>query len=332
MELRRLRYFLRIAAEGSLGKASRALGIAQPALGRQVQLLESELGIKLFQRVARGMLLTEEGEYLKEALEHPLQLIDIALQSVRSYATRIEVALTLGLPPVLAQLLGARLLKRLRAEMPNLLLRVVEGDSPRLAADISRGIIDIALIVDVTPDSRAFRAVVLAEPLMLVGRPGSLPTDRGPLPFEALGNLPLVLPGPQTSLRAKLARAGAGKEAVIHVALEIDSLSLTKQAVAAGAGFAILAPADFKSEAERGELAGVAITGLEQALLWAVQPHWRVRRGTYNDVERIIYEEMYAAVTSGEWRADWKLDLALLSLPLRLEPAGASPSQAVVDA
>jgi DNA-binding transcriptional LysR family regulator len=326
MEFRRLRYFLRIAAEGSLGKASRALGIAQPALGRQIQLLEAELGVRLFQRVAKGMLLTDEGEYLKEALEHPLQLVDIALQNVRSYSARVEAALILGLPPVIAQFMGARLLQRLRTDMPNLKLRIAEGDSTRLAEDISRGLVDIALLIDVTPDRRAFHAEILTEPLMLVGPPGTLPAHRNPMAFKELEGLPLVLPGPQSSLRTRLTKVAAGLDATIRVVLEIDSACLAKQAVRTGAGLTILAPATFKPEAERGELAGVPISGLEQSVLWAVQPHWRVRRSTYNEVERVIYEELYAAVSSGEWPADWKLDLARLSSPLRLNRAGERPA------
>ena len=325
MELRRLRYFLRIAAEGSLGKASRAIGIAQPALGRQIQLLESELGVSLFHRAAKGMVLTDEGEYLREALEHPLQLVDIALQNVRSYSTRVEAHLTLGLPSILAQFLGPRLIRRLREEMPNLKLKVVEGTSRRLASEISRGLVDIALIVDVAPDSRAFHSQILTEQLMLVGLPDALatlgPDLARPLPFTQLERLPLVLPGPQSGLRAKLTKAAAGADTSILIALEVDSSTLAKQAVIGGAGFTILAPIAFKTETARGELAGRAIAGLEQSVLWAVQPHWRVPRSTYNEVEHAIYKELYGAVASGEWQANWTLDIARLSLPLLADQA-----------
>jgi LysR family transcriptional regulator, nitrogen assimilation regulatory protein len=65
MENRRLSYFVRIAEDGSLTKAAGVLRIAQPALSRQIRLLEEELGVSLFSRTARGMQLTEEGEYLR---------------------------------------------------------------------------------------------------------------------------------------------------------------------------------------------------------------------------------------------------------------------------
>lgn len=325
MELRRLRYFLRIAAEGSLGKASRAIGIAQPALGRQIQLLESELGVSLFRRAAKGMVLTDEGEYLREALEHPLQLVDIALQNVRSFSTRVEANLTLGLPPILAQFLGPRVIKRLREELPNLKLRIVEGGSRRLASEISRGLIDIALIVDVVPDSRAFHSQILTEQLMLVGPPDSMaalcPDPSRPLPFAKLERMPLVLPGPHSGLQTKLTKKAAGADTPILIALEVDSCTLAKQAVIGGAGFTILPPVAFKAEAARGELSGCAIAGLEQSVLWAIQPNWRVPRSTYNEVEHAIYQELYGAVASGEWQANWELDITRLSLPLFADQA-----------
>lgn len=320
MELRRLRYFLRVAADGSLGKASRSTGIAQPALGRQVQLLEDELGAKLFERVPKGMVLTDEGAYLKEALENPVQLIDLALQNVRSYAARVEAALTLGLPPMIAQFIGPRLVDRLQSELPHLKLRIVEDESFRLASDLSRGLVDIALLVDARPDSRAFHAEVLSEPLLLVGLRGSPVLERTSIALHELRQFPLVLPGAQSALRTRLAKAAAGAETVIETGLEIDSPDILMRALHDGKGFTVLPPLAFRSAAGGEMLAGIPIVEpqLEQSVFWAVQPHWRVPRKTYNEVERAIFEEWYPAVTSGEWPGSWKLDIERLSLPLRL--------------
>ena len=97
-----------------------------------------------------------------------------------------------------------------------------------------------------------------------------------------------------------------------------DLRSFLGEPHSAGAGYAILPPIAFKPEAERGELIGVPIIDprLEQPVFWAIQPHWRVPRSTYNDVERVVFEEWYAAVTSGEWPATWRLDLSRLSSPI----------------
>jgi LysR family nitrogen assimilation transcriptional regulator len=321
MELRRLRYFLRTAAEGSLGKASRSTGIAQPALGRQIALLEEELGVKLFERVAKGMVLTEEGAYLKEALEHPLQQMDLALHNVRAYSSRVEAALTFGLPPTVAKLMGPRLLSRLGRDLPHLKLRVVEDESVRLAADISKGLIDIAILVDAIPDSRAFHAEVMTERLLLVGHRGAPVLEQQTIEFRELRHLPLLLPGPQSALRTHLEKTAAGAEALIEAAFEIDSFEILMRAVADGAGFAILPAVALNSCTDAGQVSGIPIVDpdLDQSVFWAVQPSWRVPRATYNEVERAIFEEWYTAVDAGLWPATWKLDLDRLSMPLRLE-------------
>lgn len=315
MELRRLRYFLQVAREGSLGRASRISGVAQPALGRQIQLLESELGVKLFQRMPKGMRLTDEGEYLKEALDHPLRQLDLALTNVRSYSARVEASFTMGLPPSVARLLGPRLYLRLERELPRLKLRFVESDSAGLAADLLRGVVDIALLAGVTPDDRVFRSQVLREPLLLVGAPGSALAGRKAVDFAELEKLPLILPGQPDGLPTQLEKIGAQAEVKIAPVSEVDSIELAKDVVRAGAGYTILPPIAVREELARGELIAAPVTGpvLDRAVLYAVQPHWRVPRSTYNEVERVIFEEWSAVVESGDWPAEWLFDRRRLS-------------------
>ena len=109
----RARAFLVTAEEGSLSAAARALGMAQPTLGRQVSALEEELGVVLFERVGRGLTLTPSGEQL---LEHVKKMGDAATaMSLKSFGqsqviegkVRLavsEVFAAFTLPPILAKL------------------------------------------------------------------------------------------------------------------------------------------------------------------------------------------------------------------------------------
>ncbi|MBW8752530.1 MAG: LysR family transcriptional regulator [Sphingomonadales bacterium] len=315
MELRRLRYFLQVAREGSLGQASRSLGVAQPALGRQIQLLESELGVKLFRRLPRGMRLTDEGEYLREALGHPLEQLDLALKNVRSFAARVDVSFTMGLPPGIAQLLGPRLYLRLARELPNLRLRFVESDSASLAADLLRGVVDIAILASVTPDDRVFRGEVLREELLLVGAPGSALAGRESITFAELHDFPLILPSPPDGLPTQLEKLAARTAARLTIAGEVDSIDLARDVVKAGAGYALLPPLTCRENVAKGELVAARVTDpeIDRIVLYAVQPLWRVPRSTYNEVERVIFEEWLAVVTSGAWPAEWLFDSRQLS-------------------
>jgi DNA-binding transcriptional LysR family regulator len=310
MELRRLRYFLRIAAEGSLGRASRAIGIAQPALSRQMQLLESELGVQLFQRVTTGMRLTEEGDYLREAISHPLHQIDIALQGVRSFSARVETTCTLGLPPPISRLLGPGMIRRLQTELPNLQLHIVEDHSSRLAAALLRETMDVAILTGFTPDDRLFHAEMLSEPLLLVGSAQSNLVGKDAIAFGELEHFPLILPSAPAILPVTLEKLAARTAAKISAVLEVDSLDLTKELVKSGAGYAILPLVAFKDEAKAGELisARVIDPDLSQSVHYAVQAHWRIPRSTYNKFHRAFYEVWMEAVDNGDWPATWLFD------------------------
>ncbi len=109
----RLRVFVAAASEGSISGAARALGMSQPTAGRQVQALESELGVQLFSRTARGLALTETG---MELLEHAQAMAGAAnrlalaaegrSESVAGVVriTASEVVATYTLPPILTRL------------------------------------------------------------------------------------------------------------------------------------------------------------------------------------------------------------------------------------
>jgi len=106
VDTHRLKYFLRVAEEGSITRAAKLLGIAQPALSRQVQLLEEDLGISLFTRNRRGVELTEEGERLRASTAAPLRQLELAVQYVSSPLARLELKTVL--PLLLERLPGLR--------------------------------------------------------------------------------------------------------------------------------------------------------------------------------------------------------------------------------
>ena len=123
-----LRSFLAVAETGSLSGAARSLGMTQPTLGRHIQMLEQDLGISLFRRQARGMVLTELGETLlgpARRMREAALAIDLAAAGDRAAldgTVRITASVFTAhhnLPPILA---------RLRAETPELEIEVVATD------------------------------------------------------------------------------------------------------------------------------------------------------------------------------------------------------------
>jgi len=317
MNLRRLRLFLGTAAEGSISRAARDHGLAQPALTRQIQLLEAEIGAQLFERSPRGLRLTDTGQFLKDALELPLSEIETALRSARSFSTQVKASLTIGMPPSISELFGERVVTRLRETLPNIALRIVEEDSSKLAFDLSRRLIDTAVLVSIIPEQRVSRAEVLSEPLMLVGAPQSDIVTQGPVPLRRLEGLPLILPSPASGVRINLDRAAETAGIKITPVLEVDSIELTKRLAAQGDHCTIMPERAYRDDVRAGLLTAVPIVEpqLTQPVIWAVKPDWRLPRAVYNELERVVIEEWYESVTAGEWPAEWVFDFSILSIP-----------------
>jgi DNA-binding transcriptional LysR family regulator len=138
----RARAFLVTAEEGSLSAAARALGMAQPTLGRQVDGLEQELGVALFQRVGRGLELTASG---LELLEHVRAMGDAASRvslSAFGQSQNIEGTICISVSEVYAALIMPPIIAKLRAQEPGISIEIVASHS---ASDLRRREADIAI-------------------------------------------------------------------------------------------------------------------------------------------------------------------------------------------
>jgi DNA-binding transcriptional LysR family regulator len=138
----RARAFLVTAEEGSLSAAARALGLAQPTLGRQVRALEDELGVALFERGARGLELTPAG---LELVEHARAMGEAAGRvslAATGRSQSVEGRVTVTASEALSAFVLPPILTRLRAEAPGLVVELVAADDIR---DLRRREADIAL-------------------------------------------------------------------------------------------------------------------------------------------------------------------------------------------
>jgi len=138
----RARAFLVTAEEGSLSAAARALGMSQPTLGRQVDALEQELGIALFERAGRGLLLTPAG---LELLEHGRAMGAAAgrfSMVAAGQSQTLEGTVAIAISEVYAALLLPPFLARLRQEEPGIEIDIVASSAP---SDLRRHEADIAV-------------------------------------------------------------------------------------------------------------------------------------------------------------------------------------------
>src|SRR6185312_15645453 len=132
MELRSLSYFVRIAELGSITRAASHLRVAQPALTRQVQRLEDELGVALFTRVNRGVRLTEAGQKLLESAIRILRDVERTGDEIRAHDAHPSGKIILGVTPTLCPVLVPELFSRMRVHYPMIELKVVHAGMVRL--------------------------------------------------------------------------------------------------------------------------------------------------------------------------------------------------------
>ncbi|HEU0070415.1 MAG TPA: LysR family transcriptional regulator [Alphaproteobacteria bacterium] len=125
MDLRQLRTLLAVLEEGSVGKAAEKLSISQPALSKIILRLEDELGVKLFERRARGMIATPYAESLRAYAQAACIGMDQAVKEIHALKAGTEGALTIAAPPLITTGFLPEVLLRLSAERPNLQLRVI---------------------------------------------------------------------------------------------------------------------------------------------------------------------------------------------------------------
>jgi LysR family transcriptional regulator, nitrogen assimilation regulatory protein len=303
MNIRRLRYFLRIADEGSMSRAATVLDVAQPALSRQMRLLEEALGVVLFRRTSRGIELTEEGEQLRASMVGPLRQLELALQNVGSPFAHIEGGLVLGMPATAAYLLAEPLLRRLATAFPKLKLRFVDHDSGRLIEDMLKGEVDLALIHGPTADERLFTSELLVEDLALVGGPSSALSPDRPVSFTRLADFPLVLPSFQPGLRGFVEKTALRLQVKIDVRFEVDALQVSKELIEAGLAYGLLPVSACGRELRSHHLrhAPICDPAIAQHVVFAVRPQLVMPRSFVAEVGSLVRSEVARLVEGGEW-------------------------------
>jgi LysR family nitrogen assimilation transcriptional regulator len=144
MDLKQLEYFVRVAELGSFTRASSVLDIAQPALSRQVRLLEVELRQNLLLRNGRGVTTTEAGKLLLEHGRGILHQVERAREDLGRVRGALAGRVALGLPPSIARVMTVPLTRAFRKRLPSAALSISEGC--RWPCGIVDRLLDIALL------------------------------------------------------------------------------------------------------------------------------------------------------------------------------------------
>ena len=238
MNLQQLIYFREAAAQQSFSGAAKVLHLAQPSLSEQIRKLEGELGVPLFLRVGRGVVLTEAGRALEPHAERVLAEVDAAREAVRGVRDVRTGTASFGTFSTAVYYLLADLAEAFTARYPGVRLRIVGLNSSAVADDVRAGRLEAGLVVlPVEAEGLVVRPALRDEVLYVSSRKHRV---RRAVSSRELARRPLILTDASHSAddptRLQLAVRAQEAGVTIEPIVEVEYLSAALELAARGVG------------------------------------------------------------------------------------------------
>ena len=195
MELRALRYFLTIENVENFSRAADILHVTQPTMSRQMAQLEEELGVKLFQRTTRNVVLTEDGMLLRRRAEEILSLTDKATQEMMQQGQELEGTISISSGEYEAFNILTDYIRSFSEQHPKVHFNIVSEPADRARDHLERGLVDIAVMLEPV-DTGKFETVpfpVLEQYTVLMRADDPL-AQLDEIRQEDLAGMPQILP------------------------------------------------------------------------------------------------------------------------------------------
>ncbi len=253
--------FRAVAESGSFSGGAEVLGISQPAVSQQVGELETSLGVRLFDRLGRGIRLTRAGEVLAGharrigAIEEEAERAIAELRGLRRGRLAIGASTTIGvylLPDVLGEF---------RRRHPRIELELEIGNTQNVQEKLAEGLVDVGLTEGFV-EAREFDSVVFREDDLVAIAPPGHRLLQGPVAAKRLCAEPFVMRERGSGTRAVIERALADAGLSVEVVMSLGSTEAVKRAVASGIGVAIVSGLTVANEIRSGTLGLVRVSDL----------------------------------------------------------------------
>lgn len=252
IDLRNIETFFWVATLGSFRAASEKLCTTQPAVSQRIASLESDLGVRLFERDARGVILTAKGSELLSHAERMLQMRQDMMEAARAQNV-MSGTVRIGVVETIVQTWLPALIEHVHAAYPALVLQIDVDTTHVLRAQLLARQIDVAFLMGPVRESRVENIPLCAYPLAWVASPR---LDLGPEPIslERIGRLPVITypssSAPYRVVQDMLLRAGVTAPRMYGSA----SLAMVVRMTLDCIGTSVIAPVFLDGELSRGEL------------------------------------------------------------------------------
>lgn len=303
MDLKQLRAFLAVVETGTVTRAADVLNLVQPAVSRQIRLLEEDIGAPLFDRERQGMVLTTAGQALEGYARRALLELDRGRAEVMSTtAGEVGGVVTIGLLPSTVDILASPLVSAVTQRYPGIRLRIAVGYAGTLLQWLGSGEVDATLLYGAEHSPNVHSTPLIEEALWAIGPAQSQLRRDHPVSLQSLTRHRLVLPGAPHGIRTLFQHACALADVTFDIAAETNALSVQRSLVLGGHGLTILPPIAVSADLESGRLTGApfAAPGISRTIVLALPTQRPTPRHVQRAVDALI-EEVQQATKSGAW-------------------------------
>jgi DNA-binding transcriptional LysR family regulator len=240
LSFRQLRAFVAVAEETSMTRAAARLSLTPSALSMLIRAMEDELGVKLFERTTRKLVLTEAGQGLLPVVKDVFQRLDAGVQSVLRTQQVKESVLTLATSPLMAASFVPKAMAGFREIHPAVKIRLLDAPVDTLPDLVRTGAVDMVICTASDEISDLHQELLYVDRLMLVCHRDHALAQSKEVSWEALINEPLVLMQQGSGLRTLADRALAKWSKNLTPAHEVSHVATALGLVEAGEGVSVL--------------------------------------------------------------------------------------------
>ncbi|OCT17068.1 LysR family transcriptional regulator [Paenibacillus pectinilyticus] len=252
MDLTYFRTFREVARQKSFTRAAEELGYAQSSITMQIQKLEREYGVPLFERYGRQLRLTPPGESL---LVLTLQMLEIFDQSKEMIANQVSGTLTIGTINSLAAYYLPPFLHALKQLYPGLNIQLFPDSETAILTKVKEGDYDIGLLLDQYPADPSLACTRVREEQLVLIAPQNHPlTRQANVHVTDLGNTEFIVTEEGCIYRGKFEKLLKDNAVALQIGFELGNLETIKHCVMSGLGIALLPRITVASELEMGKL------------------------------------------------------------------------------
>lgn len=254
MELRELKTFQKVATLLSFNRAAEVLHYAQSTVSAQIKTLEDELGLPLFDRLGKQIVLTDAGEKLLKYSRRLLAFHEETYAEIKGQK-ELRGSLTIRIPQTIATCYLPPILVEFHACYPRVRFEFQSCTVYTLAQELSAGTIDLAFLLSESVQAASLQTEVLGfEELVLVAHPENPLAGKASVSFQDLRGQVLLYAKTDCDYPLKFQKMLADEKIKLANSMEFNSVEAVKQCVMAGLGFALMPAVGVRREVESGAL------------------------------------------------------------------------------